>query len=424
MADFGIGAAILGSAALAGITGFIGNKSAAKAQSEAAQTAARATGEASEAAIAEQRRQYDRTRTDLAPYRQAGRLALGDLAGQIQTAPQGFQAGDEFKAPVTYQPGEEFTRAYGYQPGEEFTRAYGYQPGEEFTRAYGYDPAQFMTPELLGEFSNEGLEQDPGYQFRQAEGEKALQRGASAKGLSLSGGALKDLSRFNQGLASEEYGSAYGRYLDRYQSRVSDLLRRTELSRYGYETSQADLARRQSLGQYGYETSQADLARRQSLGQYGYETSQADLARRQSLGQYGYETSQADLARRQALGFQQYGSVLADLARRYGIQTDEYNTGRAASDTQFNRLAGLAGVGQTGVNQTASAGSAAANSIAQSALAGGTGQANAAMAAGQAQGAGILGSFGSINQAAQGGIGNALALQYINRVPIPAAEAK
>jgi hypothetical protein len=388
MADFGIGAAILGSAALAGITGFIGNKSAAKAQSEAAQTAARATGEASEAAIAEQRRQYDRTRTDLAPYRQAGRLALGDLAGQIQTAPQGFQAGDEFKAPVTYQPGEEFTRAYGYQPGEEFTRAYGYQPGEEFTRAYGYDPAQFMTPELLGEFSNEGLEQDPGYQFRQAEGEKALQRGASAKGLSLSGGALKDLSRFNQGLASEEYGSAYGRYLDRYQSRVSDLLRRTELSRYGYETSQAD------------------------------------LARRQSLGQYGYETSQADLARRQALGFQQYGSVLADLARRYGIQTDEYNTGRAASDTQFNRLAGLAGVGQTGVNQTASAGSAAANSIAQSALAGGTGQANAAMAAGQAQGAGILGSFGSINQAAQGGIGNALALQYINRVPIPAAGAK
>jgi hypothetical protein len=283
MADFGIGAAILGSAALAGITGFIGNKSAAKAQSEAAQTAARATGEASEAAIAEQRRQYDRTRTDLAPYRQAGRLALGDLAGQIQTAPQGFQAGDEFKAPVTYQPGEEFTRAYGYQPGEEFTRAYGYQPGEEFTRAYGYDPAQFMTPELLGEFSNEGLEQDPGYQFRQAEGEKALQRGASAKGLSLSGGALKDLSRFNQGLASEEYGSAYGRYLDRYQSRVSDLLRRTELSRYGYETSQADLARRQSLGQYGYETSQADLARRQSLGQYGYETSQADLARRQAL---------------------------------------------------------------------------------------------------------------------------------------------
>ena len=376
MADFGIGAAILGSAALAGITGFIGNKSAAKAQSEAAQTAARATGEASEAAIAEQRRQYDRTRTDLAPYRQAGRLALGDLAGQIQTAPQGFQAGDEFKAPVTYQPGEEFTRAYGYQPGEEFTRA------------YGYDPAQFMTPELLGEFSNEGLEQDPGYQFRQAEGEKALQRGASAKGLSLSGGALKDLSRFNQGLASEEYGSAYGRYLDRYQSRVSDLLRRTELSRYGYETSQAD------------------------------------LARRQSLGQYGYETSQADLARRQALGFQQYGSVLADLARRYGIQTDEYNTGRAASDTQFNRLAGLAGVGQTGVNQTASAGSAAANSIAQSALAGGTGQANAAMAAGQAQGAGILGRFGSINQAAQGGVGNALALQYINRVPIPAAGAK
>lgn len=335
MADFGIGAAILGSAALSGITGFLGNKSAAEAQSEAAATAARATGEASEAAIAEQRRQYDQTRSDLAPYREAGRLALGDLAGMIQTSPQGFTASGEFNNPFTYQ------------------------PGAEFTQAYQYDASPFMAPETLGTFSQTDLENDPGYVFRQREGEKALQRGAAAKGLSLSGGALKDLSRFNQGLASDEYGKAYGRYLDRYNARIADVVRRQDLSRYSYETGQADLARRQSLG------------------------------------------------------YQQYGSVLADLARRYGIATDEYNTGRQASDTQFNRLAALGGIGQTGVGQTASAGAAAAGNIANAALSGGSGQAAAALQAGQAKSAGILGSYGSINQAAQGGIQNALTLRQL-----------
>jgi C4-dicarboxylate transporter len=43
---------------------------------------------------------------------------------------------------------------------------------------------------------------NPLIQFQQQQGEQAIARGAAARGLNQSGGTLKDLSRFNQGLAS------------------------------------------------------------------------------------------------------------------------------------------------------------------------------------------------------------------------------
>lgn len=59
--------------------------------------------------------------------------------------------------------------------------------------------------------SLEAFEASPGYQFRVDEGMKAIERAASARGLRLSGGALKDAARFNQGIGADEYGAFYGR---------------------------------------------------------------------------------------------------------------------------------------------------------------------------------------------------------------------
>jgi hypothetical protein len=56
------------------------------------------------------------------------------------------------------------------------------------------------------------FEADPGYAFRQAEGQKALERGAAARGKLLSGEQFKALSDFNSGLASQEYGNWWNRY--------------------------------------------------------------------------------------------------------------------------------------------------------------------------------------------------------------------
>lgn len=53
---------------------------------------------------------------------------------------------------------------------------------------------------------------DPGTQFRLQEAQKALERSASARGSLLSGGQLKSLTRYTQGIASEEYGKAFDRF--------------------------------------------------------------------------------------------------------------------------------------------------------------------------------------------------------------------
>jgi len=55
---------------------------------------------------------------------------------------------------------------------------------------------------------------DEGYKFRLAEGKKAIENSAAARGNMLSGATLKGLENFASGLASDEYGAAYNRYGD------------------------------------------------------------------------------------------------------------------------------------------------------------------------------------------------------------------
>lgn len=61
-------------------------------------------------------------------------------------------------------------------------------------------------------FGEADFQQDPGYAFRQAEGMKALERSAAARGNLLSGSTLKGVQRFGQDLASQEYQNAFNRY--------------------------------------------------------------------------------------------------------------------------------------------------------------------------------------------------------------------
>lgn len=118
-------------------------------------------------ANATQRYMYDTTRADYQPWRQAGAAALSNL-----TADAG-QGGDYMR---------DFTMA-DYQ-------------------------------------------QDPGYQFRMDEGMKALQRSAAARGSLNSGGTLKALTKYSQGVASDEFANAYNRFnadRDRRFNRLSSL---------------------------------------------------------------------------------------------------------------------------------------------------------------------------------------------------------
>lgn len=72
----------------------------------------------------------------------------------------------------------------------------GIQPGGEFDQR----------------FNASAFQQDPGYQFRLEQGQKALDRAAAASGSMYSGAQLKALAGYNSGQASQEYNNAYNRF--------------------------------------------------------------------------------------------------------------------------------------------------------------------------------------------------------------------
>jgi len=79
-----------------------------------------------------------------------------------------------------------------------------------------YDVGVNALPELVEAskytpFGMDQYKQDPGYAFRLAEGQKALERTAAARGGLISGGALKAAAQFNQGIATQEYQNAFNR---------------------------------------------------------------------------------------------------------------------------------------------------------------------------------------------------------------------
>lgn len=64
---------------------------------------------------------------------------------------------------------------------------------------------------------------DPGYAFRQQQGEQGLQRAASASGGLGSGKFLKDAMGFNQGLASQEFNNSFNRFQTTRTNRLNPL---------------------------------------------------------------------------------------------------------------------------------------------------------------------------------------------------------
>jgi hypothetical protein len=79
-------------------------------------------------------------------------------------------------------------------------------------------PASDYTPFGMGQF-----QQDPGYAFRLAEGQKALDRQAAARGGLISGGALKAAQQYGQEMGSQEYQNAFNRYQTERQARLNPL---------------------------------------------------------------------------------------------------------------------------------------------------------------------------------------------------------
>ena len=149
-----------------GGTALLGGYLASEGASDAASTAAQASGEASAASIAEQRRQYDQTRADYAPYLAAGTESVNRLATDLR-------------------PGGRFAT----------TTPFNFQ----------YDPNT-----------------DPGYGFRFSEGMKGLDRSAAARGGLLSGATLRGATRFGQDLAAGSRQNAFNEYVTGFNANTGE----------------------------------------------------------------------------------------------------------------------------------------------------------------------------------------------------------
>jgi hypothetical protein len=123
-----------------------------KMQADAARSAARTQAQAANRAMAQEREMYDIARGDLAPYRELGYTALGDIENRI--------------------------------------------------------------PFFTSQFGDEQLQQylDPSMEFRRRLGEQTTARALNVGGGAISGNTLRGLEEFGQNLASTEYGNAFNRF--------------------------------------------------------------------------------------------------------------------------------------------------------------------------------------------------------------------
>jgi hypothetical protein len=166
MAAFALPILAAGGSLISGLLGASAAQKAANAQVGAAHQGAQTVTNARDAALGTQNDVYNTDQAALSPYQSAGKASLAQLAS-------GTAAGGQFNSSPT---------------------------GEQV------------------------LAQDPGYAFRLAQGQQALDRANAAGGSLGSGGALKQALEFGQDYASGEYGNAFNRYMQNRQANFSNLL--------------------------------------------------------------------------------------------------------------------------------------------------------------------------------------------------------
>jgi len=144
-----------------------------------------------------------------------GAAAIGAGASIIGGRQQAKAAKDATKAQT------KATKATIAQQERALERQIGLQ--EPFRQTGVNALADYGTASQYTPFGMEQFEADPGYQFRMSEGLKALERSAASRGILQSGGTLKDITRFGQDTASQEYQNAFQRYLLERQQRLQPL---------------------------------------------------------------------------------------------------------------------------------------------------------------------------------------------------------
>lgn len=142
-------------------------------QAKASIKAAGIGAEQQQKALEEQRRQFDITQQNAAPWMQAGQRALGSLES-------------------------------------------------------GLASGQFSMPDF--NFTEQQYQASPAFRFQLEQGTRAADAGASARGGALGGNQARALTSFGQGLAAQDYGNAFNRAYNQYGANMTN--RQNQFGRY------------------------------------------------------------------------------------------------------------------------------------------------------------------------------------------------
>jgi len=264
----------------------------------------------------------------------------------------------------------------------------GYGSATTAFKVEGFDPNT-----LFEEFNAQEMEQDPGYAFRLAEGQKAIERSTAARGGLQSGAALKAAARFGQEMGSQEYQNAFNRFQANKAFQAQE---------YGNAFNRFT-TERQNL-----------LAPLMALTASGQASAAGQAA---AAGNFASGASQAiqNAGAGASTAYGNYGATVGNIAAQQGAGASNaygnYGAGQSAAYSGSNQ-ARQSAYGQQGVNLT--------NIYGQQ----GAGQINALTGAANARAAGQIGSANAFNNALSQGVGlygmynqNQLMNRYINRLP-------
>ena len=234
---------------------------------------------------------------------------------------------------------------------------------DPFTQSYdygGYTPAvdpygEFVSPVDAVQFREfaaptaQEAQVDPGYQFRVAEGERALQNAAAAKGMLRTGNTWKDLMQYGQNMASSEYDKVYGRRRGEHDLAYQQALQANR-DIYGRAMGEHQLGIAQNQDAYNRGMQSWQMNRQNELDAYDRalqahqynqqaQTGAQQLSEASRLGlhqaDYGVATGLWDRNVGLAQTTQDY--ALAREAQRRSAAESAAARARAASDQAYNR---------------------------------------------------------------------------------------
>ena len=199
----------------------------------------------------------------------------------------------------------------------------------------GFDPDT-----LFDEFNAKQMEQDPGYAFRLAEGQKAIERSTAARGGLQSGAALKAAAEYGQSMGSQEYGNAFSRFMANKASQSQEF--GNAFNRFTTER-QNQLAPLMALTSSGQASAAGQAAAAGNLAAGGSQAIQnAGAGTSTAYGNYGSMTGNiaANLGAGSSAAYGTYGNSMSNAYAGSGAtRQSAYNTNTA---NQMNAITGAA----------------------------------------------------------------------------------